>query len=47
MCVFNIVVILLSFAWLDKKKKVKLVTRRLPFQKLLHRGVGEGATLFP
>ena len=25
----------------------KLVTRRLPFQKLLHEGVGEGATPFP
>ena len=31
----------------DYKVKVKLATRSLPFQSLLHRGVGEGATPFP
>ena len=37
---------------LNNISKVKLVTfvegdRRLPFQKLLHRGVGEGTSQFP
>ena len=36
-----------SAFFLSKKGKLTRVTRRLPFELILHRGVGEGATPFP
>ena len=32
---------------INKRSKVGDLSRRLPFHELLHRGVREGATLFP